>query len=198
MNTIGTASVRVRRPLPRVDARRAHLRALLRRHQLEDAHAGQTRVQNGRGNLFQVSEAIFFFNQAGKVEKRPQRGGKEAGNGSFHLVEIATSPFSSPNRLVHLDKLRLRTRAREAEQALARGGRDPFIVVKNPSASKGGVAETSIKVGATLSLTILLAAVFLPDLHGVLRGILQRHLQGIPIRCLPKAGGGGKGQRFGR
>ncbi len=50
------------------------------------------------------------------------------------------------SKLVLLDKLRLRTRAKEAEQALARGGKDPFIVVKNPSASKGGVAETSIKV----------------------------------------------------
>ena len=49
-------------------------------------------------------------------------------------------------RLVQLDKLRLQTRAKEEEQALARGGKDPFIVVKNPSASKGGVAETSIKV----------------------------------------------------
>jgi hypothetical protein len=45
-----------------------------------------------------------------------------------------------------LDKLRLQTRAKEEEQSLARGGKDPFIVVKNPSASKGGVAETSIKV----------------------------------------------------
>ena len=55
---------------------------------------------------------------------------------------------SSTSRLVHLDKLRLQTRRREAEQDLARGGKDPFIVVKNPSASKGGVAETSIKVCA--------------------------------------------------
>ena len=45
-----------------------------------------------------------------------------------------------------LDKLRLQTRAKEEEESLARGGKDPFIVVKNPSASKGGVAETSIKV----------------------------------------------------
>ena len=45
-----------------------------------------------------------------------------------------------------MDKLRLQTRAKEEEQSLARGGKDPFIVVKNPSASKGGVAETSIKV----------------------------------------------------
>ena len=49
-------------------------------------------------------------------------------------------------RLVLLDKLRLQTRAKEEEQSLARGGKDPFVVVKNPSASKGGVAETSIKV----------------------------------------------------
>ena len=55
-------------------------------------------------------------------------------------------PPASTSRLVHLDKLRLQTRRREAEQDLARGGKDPFIVVKNPSASKGGVAETSIKV----------------------------------------------------
>ena len=54
--------------------------------------------------------------------------------------------FCAFNRLVQLDKLRLQTRAKEEEQALARGGKDPFIVVKNPSASKGGVAETSIKV----------------------------------------------------
>ena len=47
---------------------------------------------------------------------------------------------------MQLDKLRLKTRTKEEEQALARGGKDPFIVVKNPSASKGGVAETSIKV----------------------------------------------------
>lgn len=45
-----------------------------------------------------------------------------------------------------MDKLRLQTRNKEEEQALARGGKDPFVVVKNPSASKGGVAETSIKV----------------------------------------------------
>ena len=48
--------------------------------------------------------------------------------------------------MVLLDKLRLQTRAKEEEENLKRGGKDPFIVVKNPSASKGGVAETSIKV----------------------------------------------------
>ena len=51
---------------------------------------------------------------------------------------------------MQLDKLRLKTRTKEEEQALARGGKDPFIVVKNPSASKGGVAETSIKVESLL------------------------------------------------
>ena len=61
--------------------------------------------------------------------------------------------FPSFPRLVHLDKLRLQTRRREAEQDLARGGKDPFIVVKNPSASKGGVAETSIKVSAHILIT---------------------------------------------
>ena len=43
---------------------------------------------------------------------------------------------------------------------MARGGKDPFIVVKNPSASKGGVAETSIK--ARLSFpTVMKMNVFL-------------------------------------
>ncbi|XP_071744411.1 uncharacterized protein [Lepeophtheirus salmonis] len=50
------------------------------------------------------------------------------------------------SRLVQLDKWRLQTRAREQEQDLARGGKNPFIVVKQPSSSKGGVTETSIKV----------------------------------------------------
>jgi len=45
-----------------------------------------------------------------------------------------------------LDKLRLATVHAEEDASLARGGKDPFIVVKAPSASKGGVAETSIKV----------------------------------------------------
>ena len=57
-------------------------------------------------------------------------------------------------RLVQLDKLRLQTRAKEEEQALARGGKDPFIVVKNPSASKGGVAETSIKASLSEDTSI--------------------------------------------
>ena len=52
-----------------------------------------------------------------------------------------------------LDKLRLQTRAKEEEESLARGGKDPFIVVKNPSASKGGVAETSIKVSTAMFYT---------------------------------------------
>ena len=56
-------------------------------------------------------------------------------------------------RLVLLDKLRLQTRAKEEEESLARGGKDPFIVVKNPSASKGGVAETSIKVSTAMFYT---------------------------------------------
>ena len=64
----------------------------------------------------------------------------------FLLVSLGSHSSFFPSRLVHLDKLRLQTRRREAEQDLARGGKDPFIVVKNPSASKGGVAETSIKV----------------------------------------------------
>ena len=50
------------------------------------------------------------------------------------------------HRLVQLDKLRLATVHAEEDASLARGGKDPFIVVKAPSASKGGVAETSIKV----------------------------------------------------
>ena len=63
--------------------------------------------------------------------------------------------------MVQLDKLRLQTRAKEEEQALARGGKDPFIVVKNPSASKGGVAETSIKARLSSFPTIMKTNVFL-------------------------------------
>ena len=62
--------------------------------------------------------------------------------------------------MVQLDKLRLQTRAKEEEQALARGGKDPFIVVKNPSASKGGVAETSIKARLSSFLTVMKTNVF--------------------------------------
>jgi hypothetical protein len=62
------------------------------------------------------------------------------------LLDINAITLLQSLRLVQLDKLRLQTRAKEEEQSLARGGKDPFIVVKNPSASKGGVAETSIKV----------------------------------------------------
>ena len=57
-----------------------------------------------------------------------------------------------------LDKLRLQTRAKEEEESLARGGKDPFIVVKNPSASKGGVAETSIKVSVIAAIHWLLSS----------------------------------------
>ena len=62
------------------------------------------------------------------------------------LLDINAITLLQSLRLVQLDKPRLQTRAKEEEQSLARGGKDPFIVVKNPSASKGGVAETSIKV----------------------------------------------------
>ena len=69
-------------------------------------------------------------------------------NNELALYHICFCTRASLNlsRLVELDKLRLQTRQKEADQALARGGKDPFIVVKNPSASKGGVAEKSIKV----------------------------------------------------
>ena len=49
-------------------------------------------------------------------------------------------------RLVHLDKLRLATRREESDVLDAAGGKDPDIIVKNASESKGGVIEKFIKV----------------------------------------------------
>ena len=69
--------------------------------------------------------------------------------------------------MVLLDKLRLQTRAKEEEENLKRGGKDPFIVVKNPSASKGGVAETSIKVRHN------------PWFHPILPSAPDPHLSGV-------------------
>ena len=49
-------------------------------------------------------------------------------------------------RLVHLDKLGLATRREESDVLDAAGGKDPDIIVKNASESKGGVIEKFIKV----------------------------------------------------
>ena len=52
-------------------------------------------------------------------------------------------------RLVHLDKLRLATRREESEILFDAGGKDPDIIVKAASESKGGVIEKLIRVKAT-------------------------------------------------
>ena len=97
-----------------------------------------------------------------------------------------------------MDKLRLQTVNAEFDASLARGGKDPFIVVKAPSASKGGVAETSIKesIYHKLDKFYLVYNIivwirywnnagfvfpFLSGMHRVFRRILQRHLQKFPI-----------------
>ena len=49
-------------------------------------------------------------------------------------------------RLVHLDKLRLSSRREESDVLEAAGGKDPDIIVKNASESKGGVIEKLVKV----------------------------------------------------
>ena len=49
-------------------------------------------------------------------------------------------------RLVHLDKLRLSSRREESDVLDAAGGKDPDIIVKNASESKGGVIEKFVKV----------------------------------------------------
>ena len=49
-------------------------------------------------------------------------------------------------RLVQLDKLRLASRQAEADNLDACGGKDPDIIVKNASESKGGVIEKLVKV----------------------------------------------------
>ena len=50
------------------------------------------------------------------------------------------------SRLVQLDKLRLASRQAEAETFDAFGGKDPDIIIKNASESKGGVIEKLVKV----------------------------------------------------
>lgn len=54
-------------------------------------------------------------------------------------------------RLVHLDKLRLATRREESEVLFDAGGKDPDIIVKAASESKGGVIEKLIKVDEDFS-----------------------------------------------
>ena len=57
-----------------------------------------------------------------------------------------TRTFRPNLRLVHLDKLRLASRREESEILEAAGGKDPDIIVKNASESKGGVIEKFVKV----------------------------------------------------
>ena len=59
-------------------------------------------------------------------------------------------------RLVHLDKLRLATRREESEVLFDAGGKDPDIIVKAASESKGGVIEKLIKVDEDSALLYLL------------------------------------------
>ena len=59
-------------------------------------------------------------------------------------------------RLVHLDKLRLATRREESEVLFDAGGKDPDIIVKAASESKGGVIEKLIKVDEDSALFYLL------------------------------------------
>eukprot|EP00090_Calanus_glacialis_P027315 TRINITY_DN43018_c0_g1_i1.p1 TRINITY_DN43018_c0_g1~~TRINITY_DN43018_c0_g1_i1.p1 ORF type:complete len:192 (+),score=46.49 TRINITY_DN43018_c0_g1_i1:130-705(+) len=49
------------------------------------------------------------------------------------------------SKLVQLDKLRLASRQAEADNLDACGGKDPDIIVKNASESKGGVIEKLVK-----------------------------------------------------
>merc|ERR1711879_548348 len=49
------------------------------------------------------------------------------------------------SKLVHLDKLRLATRREESEILFDAGGKDPDIIVKAASESKGGVIEKLIR-----------------------------------------------------
>ena len=60
-------------------------------------------------------------------------------------------------RLVHLDKLRLASRREESDVLDAAGGKDPDIIVKNASESKGGVIEKFVKVNCIcLKIYVLL------------------------------------------
>ena len=62
------------------------------------------------------------------------------------LSHPSPSLTTHPSRLVHLDKLRLSSRREESDLLDAAGGKDPDIIVKNASESKGGVIEKFVKV----------------------------------------------------
>ena len=64
----------------------------------------------------------------------------------FIFIFPAVSFYPLSLRLVHLDKLRLSTRREEADVLEAAGGKDPDIIVKAASESKGGVIEKFVKV----------------------------------------------------
>ena len=81
-------------------------------------------------------------------------------------------------RLVQLDKLRLASRHAEAESLDACGGKDPDIIVKAASESKGGVIEKLVKVRITRGET--LPVIFL-DMHGVWGRVLLRRLYSVPV-----------------
>ena len=64
----------------------------------------------------------------------------------FLMTIQGKPPDYELRRLVHLDKLRLATRREESEILFDAGGKDPDIIVKAASESKGGVIEKLIKV----------------------------------------------------
>ena len=80
-------------------------------------------------------------------------------------------------RLVHLDKLRLATRREESDVLDAAGGKDPDIIVKNASESKGGVIEKFIKVQILQNSYIDIQHYhYISDVSRVWRGVLLRCL----------------------
>lgn len=77
---------------------------------------------------------------------RPESKIEEEIFSKYGFIFPAVSFYPLSLRLVHLDKLRLSTRREEADVLEAAGGKDPDIIVKAASESKGGVIEKFVKV----------------------------------------------------
>ena len=65
---------------------------------------------------------------------------------------------------MHLDKLRLASRREESAILEAAGGKDPDIIVKNASESKGGVIEKFVKVCMCIDSYIYQFFIHIPHL----------------------------------
>ena len=127
-------------------------------HQLADAYPGKTWVQNWRRNILKVS----VFNE--------------------RITPLIM--YFLLLRLVHLDKLRLATRREESEILFDAGGKDPDIIVKAASESKGGVIEKLIKVDENSFSLVPFFKKLCSDLSWVRGWVLLRCLYQVSVWLL--------------